>query len=451
MNRNRRVSILGDVGLEAEAGGSVAKPMSVADTATSPQKKKCTGRFQEWLDITKDRGKYEQDDVQWMQAHILKRPRKWNGSTKATSLPLLPSSVPASNVLLSAMKTKPAAFPKLQSSTPVLPGVSGASKLGKSRWGMVQSQVDKQSTFTRSKRNSRELFLSALTEQLKNHQKRSKNGRRHKVPALNIQSSLEDDSSDSDSNSDSMTDTGSSDDENSSNDDEEAILESIEASSGLDKSDLAPRDAFWADMRDKQNQMLSSIATPDNPQATYLKLCAEQNRRPEPFVAKIWVPVDGNVHLAGKLLGDRNCIAIASSLKYTKDISPFKSVDLSNNRLTDKGLVPLLGPFGLRKSHFLNALHHLTLSHNPLGPGAVRELCALMSASDCLTDLGVEGCGLNDKLIAQLCDTMASSTTLVTVNMGRNHVAPQGEAGRALASMLAPGGSIMLRSLSVTW
>jgi hypothetical protein len=90
----------------------------------------------------------------------------------------------------------------------------------------------------------------------------------------------------------------SNEDDSLDEDDQTALLESIGHNSILDTSDLAPRDAFWAGLRDESKQMLSTTSNPNCAQATYLQLCVDLNKRPETWMAKIWAPVDGSIQVS---------------------------------------------------------------------------------------------------------------------------------------------------------
>jgi hypothetical protein len=166
-----------------------------------------------------------------------------------------------------------------------------------------------------------------------------------------------------------------------------------------------PREKFWQMMNHSLDHENKSLEPEQSPSSRYARQCLSTFKRPEPLLLKLWQSNNGKVELAGAMMGDSMAKAVADSLGSAHSITAFKSFLIGRNRLTDKGLAPLLRQIAC--PYHLHALMTLDLSHNKMRGESVALVCEILSKTNVLAHLFLEDCGLGDGALVSVCDSVA--------------------------------------------
>ncbi len=123
-------------------------------------------------------------------------------------------------------------------------------------------------------------------------------------------------------------------------------------------------------------------------------------------------------------MGNDYIEALSKSMKVSTHV---KEISLSANRLTSKGVVPLLKSL-LENNKLAKNLNILNLSYNKLGELAIKNLCLYIREKNCeLTDLNLEanclGNYLSSMVIETISDRLAHKFNLL--NLGQNNINDQ--------------------------
>jgi hypothetical protein len=145
-----------------------------------------------------------------------------------------------------------------------------------------------------------------------------------------------------------------------------------------DEDHMLPREKFWRTMKDSLDHEKKSTEPKETPASRYLRFCLTTHRRPEALMLKLWHSNHGKVDLGGFMIGDSLARSIAASLEaQSHSITPFKYLYLSRNRMTDRGIAPLLQQISC--PHHLNSLLTLDLSHNKMKAKSVDLVCKILA------------------------------------------------------------------------
>lgn len=126
-------------------------------------------------------------------------------------------------------------------------------------------------------------------------------------------------------------------------------------------------------------------------------------------------------------MGDDYFKSIGESIKYANHIT---DINFSKNRLTNKGLDPVLRSIKNNIGMF-NQLESLNLSFNKLNGDAIKNLCRFLTDKSCdLKKLNLEGNNLGDQVVSELCDNIFSNIHLYHkiqfLNLGQNNISDYG-------------------------
>ncbi len=122
------------------------------------------------------------------------------------------------------------------------------------------------------------------------------------------------------------------------------------------------------------------------------------------------------LHLQHHGIGDVVAKIYAASLKRLPLIS---YLNLKDNKLTDKGLSPLIRAIGA-----MPALHFLDLSRNVVDGRAAAALAKYLSLPNCpLRHLTINSADIDDEERYKFVEALSKNTTLETLNLGVRLVA----------------------------
>jgi hypothetical protein len=223
---------------------------------------------------------------------------------------------------------------------------------------------------------------------------------------------------------------------------------------------LPLREQFWRSYQTMRPQSAQKARGRDqdhqSPQSLYLAKCIKNKLRPETVVLKLWQPnSNGKVELGGYMMGDNVARTLADCLcMSSKQAAHYKGMNLRRNRLTDRGLAPIVQQMS-QSIAFLD-LMLLDLSQNKIGPLGAAAVCNLVESNPRLSQLIMEDCSLADNLLANVCAAVSNSLSLSELSIAHNafKLSVGGEpspAAVSLAAMISPGGATNLISLSASW
>eukprot|EP00644_Phytophthora_capsici_P007405 jgi/Phyca11/112172/e_gw1.21.656.1 len=170
-------------------------------------------------------------------------------------------------------------------------------------------------------------------------------------------------------------------------------------------------------------------------------------------------------------LGDAKIVALSKSLR---EFQALQVLDLSDNRLTDESIIPLLQALATGKSpisakdKFLAAtsqttrrnssgepqegciLTVLNLSKNELGRKGCQQVACFLDVCSTLTflDLSHTTLGGDDEAFAPVAAAIESHPSLKRVNLSHNSI---GERGGVLLGTMLTNPSCVVRILDVSW
>jgi Ran GTPase-activating protein (RanGAP) involved in mRNA processing and transport len=138
-------------------------------------------------------------------------------------------------------------------------------------------------------------------------------------------------------------------------------------------------------------------------------------------------------------LGDDYIKSLSSSLMIVDHLS---QINLANNRLSDKGAIPLFETFNLNSS--LNRkIMILNLSYNKLGKDAIIKLCDFIKSNECVLEhINLEANSLGNELVIMVIDGIIDNLfgRLRYINFGQNNI--DDRAAPALAQLVERGESL---------
>jgi hypothetical protein len=163
------------------------------------------------------------------------------------------------------------------------------------------------------------------------------------------------------------------------------------------------------------------------PSFNLIKSLKENHLVPNPVGLVKRNGMDSSMNLNNYRLGDDYVTSLSSSLMLADHLS---SINLSNNRLSDKGAVPLFDTFSLN-SNLNKKIMVIDLSYNKLGREGISKLCDYIRSNECdLEHLNLEANSLGNELVIQVIDSLVNNLfyKLRYINFGQNniddHVAP---------------------------
>jgi hypothetical protein len=105
-------------------------------------------------------------------------------------------------------------------------------------------------------------------------------------------------------------------------------------------------------------------------------------------------------------------------------VDHLSQINLSNNRLTDKGAVPLFETFNLN-ANLNKKIMILNLSYNKLGHNAIVKLCDFIKSNECdLEHLNLEANSMGNELVIMVIDSLINNLfyKLRYINFGQNNI-----------------------------
>eukprot|EP01029_Cantina_marsupialis_P013887 TRINITY_DN307_c2_g4_i5.p1 TRINITY_DN307_c2_g4~~TRINITY_DN307_c2_g4_i5.p1 ORF type:complete len:1353 (+),score=428.01 TRINITY_DN307_c2_g4_i5:100-4158(+) len=207
------------------------------------------------------------------------------------------------------------------------------------------------------------------------------------------------------------------------------------------------KDSYGSDRADFFEQLkrysTSSTASegPLTPRKAYINQCKKLSIVPEPLAPIISASSGATeMDLHGYGLGDKLADALGQGMGATPII---KSVNLSENRLSDQGMATLLTNLQHKK------LEVLDLSNNGAVFQSVRVIGVLLTEKDCrLRKLVLDNNSLSDRGTKLLCEGLKKNQTLRELRIERNNIGVGG--AKAIADFLSSP-DCRLRVLSIAW
>jgi Ran GTPase-activating protein (RanGAP) involved in mRNA processing and transport len=157
----------------------------------------------------------------------------------------------------------------------------------------------------------------------------------------------------------------------------------------------------------------------NTPSFEFIKACKEHGVVPNPLGLIKRKGASNSIKLNGQRTGDEYVNVLSKGVRYVNHI---KEIDLSANRLTRKGVFPLINSIK-ENPYLLNKLKILDLSYNKLGAPSIDKIIEYLREDDCdLQELNLEGNLLGNEPIIKLCEKISNhmNYNLSLLNLGKN-------------------------------
>lgn len=170
------------------------------------------------------------------------------------------------------------------------------------------------------------------------------------------------------------------------------------------------QDQDLLDLEADSNSYFSNLS----PRSSFIAACIREKLNPRSSLV-IRQNFTDNLKLSHMGIGNNLAHHLAEALSLLPDI---KSIDLTDNSLTDDGIVRVIKAI----SHIPN-LTHLNLSKNAIGAETTKALCSYLLGEDCvLQELVLQHVNVDDKECCKLVEAIKNNNYITLLDLSYNKI-----------------------------